>query len=57
MRQGCVISPGIFIFIILFFIDRCMREMKVKLENVGARLKMNGMSWAVVTDYTVAWRV
>ena len=25
-----------------------MREMKVKVRNVGARLNMNGMGWAMV---------
>ena len=30
------------------FIDRCMREMKAKLGNVDAILKMQGMKWAVV---------
>ena len=28
--------------------DGCMREMKAKEGNLGARLKINRMAWAVV---------
>ena len=30
------------------FMDGRMREMKAKVRNVGARLKINGMVWEVV---------
>ena len=30
------------------FTDGCMREMKAKVGNVGAKLKMNEISWTVV---------
>ena len=30
------------------FMDGRMREMKAEVENVGARLKMNGMKWVVL---------
>ena len=33
------------------FMDGYMREMKAKMGNVGARLKMNGMGWAVVDEF------
>lgn len=29
------------------FIDGCMRELRAKVGNVGARLKVNGGSWPV----------
>ena len=31
------------------FMDGCMREMKAYVGNVGERLKMNGIGWAMVT--------
>ena len=42
VRQGCVIM--LWLFNILM--DGCMSVMKAKVGNVGARLKINGMSWA-----------
>ena len=27
----------------------CIKEIKAKVENISARLKMNGKGWAVVT--------
>ncbi len=30
------------------FMDGCMREMKAKVGNVDARLKVNGVDWSVV---------
>ncbi len=29
------------------FMDGCMREMRAKVGKVGARLKLNGVDWAV----------
>ena len=44
VKQGCVMSPWLF----NIFVDGCMREMNAKVGNVDARLKINGMGWAVV---------
>ena len=44
VRQGCVMAPWLF----NIFMDGCMKDMKVKVGNVGARLKMDGGGWAVV---------
>ena len=53
VRQGCMMSSWLY----NIFVDGCMREMKAKIENVGARLKMNGIVWLLVsclfTDGTV----
>ena len=45
LKQLCVMS----LWLLNIFMDGCMMEMKAKVENVGARLKMNGNGWAVVT--------
>ena len=42
MRQECVMS------LFNIFMDGCMRSMEAKVGNVVARLKMNGMGWAMV---------
>lgn len=44
MRQGCVMSPWLF----NVFMDGCMREMKARIGNIGARLRSNGAEWPVV---------
>ncbi len=43
VRQGCVMSPWLF----NVFMDGCIREMKAKVGKLGARLKLNGVDWAV----------
>ena len=44
VRQGCVMSPWLF----NVFMDGCMREMKAKVGNAGAKLRMNDVDWPVV---------
>ena len=44
LRQRCVMSP----WMLKIFMDGCMRSIKIKVENVGARLKINGICWTVV---------
>ena len=43
-RQVCVTLAWLF----NIFMDGCRREMKAKVGNVDARLKMYGMGWVVV---------
>ncbi len=45
VRQGCVMSPWLFNTVM----DGCMREMKCKMVNTGAKLRLNGEAWSVVT--------
>ncbi len=40
VRQGCVMSLWLFNILV----DRCMREMKCKVGNAGAKLRLNGES-------------
>ncbi len=44
VRQGCVMSSWLF----NIFIDGCMREMKCKAVNAGAKLRLNGEVCSVV---------
>ncbi len=41
VRQGCVMSTWLF----NMFMVWCMREMKCKVVNVGAKLRLNGEVW------------
>ncbi len=53
VRQGCVMSLWLF----NIFMDGCLREMKCKVVNAGAKLRVNGEDWSALTclfaDYTV----
>ena len=52
-----MMSPRLFNILM----DGCMKEIKANVGNVGARLKINGIRWAVVAclfaDDTVVCRV
>ncbi len=45
MRLGCVMSPQSFNIIM----DGCMRKKKCKVVNAGAKLRLSGEDWFVVT--------
>ncbi len=42
VRQGCVMSPWLFYILM----DGGRRQMKAKVGNVSARLKLNGVDWS-----------
>ncbi len=44
VRQGCVMSPWLF----HIYMDRCIREMKVRVWDLGARLNVRGVEQPVV---------
>ncbi len=43
VRHACIMLPWLF----NIFMDIFMREMKTKVEIIGAQLKLNGMDWSV----------
>ncbi len=45
VRQGCVMSPWLF----NIYMDVCMREMKVRVRDIGARLKVRGVEQPLVS--------
>ncbi len=45
MRQGCVMSLWLF----NIFMDGCMREMKCKVANMSAKVRLDGVVWSIVT--------
>ncbi len=44
VRQGCVMSPWLF----NIYMDGCIREMKVRVQDLGARLNVRGVEQPVV---------
>ena len=46
VRQSCVMSLWLF----NIFMDGCMREMKAKVGNIGARMKLSGCDWEVTAS-------
>ncbi len=57
VRQGCVMSP----WLCDIYIDGCIREMKVGVWDLGARLNVRGVEQPLVADVglrgrgTVTW--
>lgn len=45
VRSGCTKSP----WLLNILKDICMGEMKAKVRNAAARLRLNGVGWSVVT--------
>ncbi len=46
VRQGCVMSPWLF----NINMDGCIREMKVRVGDLGARLNVTGVEQPLVVD-------
>ncbi len=46
VRQGCVMSPWLF----SIYMDGCIREMKVRVRDLGARLNVRGVEQPLVVD-------
>ncbi len=44
VRQGCVMSPWLF----NIYVDGCIREMKVRVRDLGARLNVRGVEQLLV---------
>ncbi len=46
VRQGCVMSPWLF----NIYMDGCVREIKVRVQDLGARLNVRGVEQPVVAS-------
>ncbi len=46
VRQGCIMSPWLF----NIYMDGCIREMKVGVRDLGARLNVRGVEQPVVAS-------
>lgn len=46
LRQGCVISTRLF----SIYMDGCLREMKERVDSLGARLKLNVVKWSLIAS-------
>ncbi len=44
VRQGCIMSPWLF----NIYMDGCIREMKVRVRDLGARLNVRGVEQPLV---------
>ncbi len=49
VRQGCIISPWLF----NIYVDGCIREMKVRVWDLGARLNVRGVKQLLVVGLYV----